>query len=230
MDYTKQKIFLPFITLLSCIHSRHTACTALPASHPYIPRHTWGDLHITECTLLVLSVFNFFLKKKRNIVISLGMFAYSSLFLSQQTIVSVHEWYHTMAINHLFIRWTCQLVCQWYAVSRSWHVCAATRWVALKSVSVASISATIIKKNDYQYLQLAIKNLNQIYNRNMAYLYYMGAQLSQQHVKLLLEDNVKKRSLKTNAYCVTFYTVFLYNVCIIGTSILYSWLKWHDWF
>lgn len=51
-----------------------------------------------------------------------------------------------------------------------------------------SISDTAIKKNDYQYLQLAIKDLNQIYNRNMTYLYYMGAQycvLSQLHVRLL---------------------------------------------
>ena len=57
-----------------------------------------------------------------------------------------------------------------------------------------SISDTVIKKNDYQYLQLAIKILNQVCNRNMTYLYYMGARqcvLSQLRVRLLREDKCK---------------------------------------
>lgn len=38
-----------------------------------------------------------------------------------------------------------------------------------------NISDIAIKKSDYQYLQLAIKILNQIYNREMTYLYYTVA-------------------------------------------------------
>lgn len=66
-----------------------------------------------------------------------------------------------------------------------------------------SISDAVIKKNDYQYPHWAIKSLNQIYNRNMTYLYHMVlyyCELSQLHVRLLLED--VKYSLKSNASAV----------------------------
>ncbi len=78
-----------------------------------------------------------------------------------------------------------------------------------------SISDTVIKKNDYQYLQLAIKDLNQIYNRNTTYLYYMRAQccvLSQLHVRLLLEDKCKKYLEDKCILYMLYYLLYCFSI------------------
>lgn len=51
ISYTIQNKFLPFIPILSSIHTGHTACPALPVHMP--PDTPGGDLLSTECTLLV---------------------------------------------------------------------------------------------------------------------------------------------------------------------------------
>lgn len=70
---------------------------------------------------------------------------------------------------------------------------------------------TLIKKNDNQYLQLALMILNQMHNRSMTYLYYMELQhcgLSWLHITFW------RVMLKASYILLLFILFFLYNVFI----------------